>query len=115
MNGNFEKTKELLAGAKGPTATALKAFAMDIDNKFAELEKKNDERHTDIMKALSANKAETDKKITQLETNTNEKFSKLKVVMFFSEHSYLFWIIVIAILIVAGVKSDISSFVKLLK
>lgn len=102
MGDNFEKTKEILAGVKGPTATALKALSMDLDNKFADLDKKNDERHKAILEAISVNKKQTEDKIKALETSTNDRFSKLKVVMFFSEHYKLFLLIILASLIILG-------------
>lgn len=102
MGDNFEKTKEILAGVKGPTATAIKALSMDLDNKFADLDKKNDERHKAILEAISVNKKQTEDKIKALETSTNDRFSKLKVVMFFSEHYKLFLLIILAALIILG-------------
>lgn len=102
MGDNFDKTKEILAGVKGPTATAIKALSMDLDNKFADLDKKNDERHKAILEAISVNKKQTEDKIKALETSTNDRFSKLKVVMFFSEHYKLFLLIILASLIILG-------------
>lgn len=109
MGDNFDKTKEILAGAKGPTATALKAMAMDLDNKFSELDKKNDERHKALLEAISSNKRETEEKIKTLEISTNERFSKLKVVMFFSENWKILLIVIVAILIILGVISSEES------
>jgi hypothetical protein len=109
MGDNFEKTKEILAGAKGPTATALKALAMDLDTKFSELDKKNDERHKALLEAISINNKQTEDKIKALETSTNERFSKLKVVMFFSENWKILLIVIIAILIILGVISNEDS------
>ncbi|MDO9634221.1 MAG: hypothetical protein Q7J05_04150 [Paludibacter sp.] len=103
MGDNFEKTKEILAGVKGPTATAIKALSMDLDHKFADLDKKNDERHKAILNAISINKKQTEDKIKALETSTNDRFSKLKVVMFFSEHYRIFLVVTLALLIVLGI------------
>jgi len=109
MGDNFEKTKEILAGAKGPTATALKAMAMDLDTKFTELDKRNEERHNSILEALRCSKLETEARIKMLEDSTNERFSKLKVVMFFSENWKLLLIVIIAFLIVLGLISSEDS------
>ncbi|MPN62452.1 hypothetical protein SDC9_210201 [bioreactor metagenome] len=75
---------------------------MDLDNKFADLDKKNDERHKAILEAISVNKKQTEKKISDLEASTNDRFSKLKVVMFFSEHYKLFLLIILASLVIVG-------------
>lgn len=109
MGENFEKTKEILAGAKGPTATALKAMAMDLDNKFTELDKRNEERHNSILEALRCSKVETEAKIRSLEESTNERFSKLKVVMFFSENWKLLLIVIIAFMVILGVINSENS------
>lgn len=93
----------ILNGSKGLAATAIKAMALDLDRKFDELEKKNDERHKALMDAIQTNKCETDR-----------KFEKLRVVMFFSENpKFLYLVIagVVALLVFAG----ISDVIKLLK
>lgn len=93
----------ILNGSKGLAATAIKAMALDLDRKFDELEKKNDERHKALMDAIQTNKCETDR-----------KFEKLRVVMFFSENPkflYLVIVGVVALLVFAG----ISDVIKLLK
>jgi hypothetical protein len=106
MGEEFEKTtKELLQGVKGPTAKAITIMAINVDNKLDE-----------ILAAIKANKAATDQQIEALKTETDAKFSKLKVVMFFSEHAYWLWIIVIAIVIVLGFNSEkVLSITKFLK
>lgn len=110
MGDNFEKTNTILQGVKGPTATAIKALAMDLDNKFVELEKRNEERHKAIMSAFEDSKKATENKICELERSTNERFSKLKVVMFFAEHWKLLLIVLIAALIVFGIIRPESGF-----
>lgn len=117
MGDNFKKTKEILAGVKGPTATAIKALSMDLDNKFADLDKKNDERHKAILDAISVNKHETECKIKALEASTNDRFSKLKVVMFFSEHYKLFLVVILALLVILGAvnNENILDFFKSFK
>lgn len=96
MSEEFEKqTKELLKDVKGPTAKAITIFAMNVDTKLDA-----------ILEAISANKIDTDAKIETLKKDTDSKFSKLKVVLFFSEHTYILWLIVLAILIVFGFDSE---------
>ena len=48
MGSNFEKTILILNGDKTKSSLAIKALAMDLDTKFDELDKKNDERHEAI-------------------------------------------------------------------
>lgn len=104
---NFEKTKELLTGDKTKTGIALKALAMELDNKFAELDKKNDERHEAILSAIKQSKEQTDRDICALKTSTDERFTKLKPVMVISENWKLIVAIVLIALIVVGlIKSD---------
>lgn len=103
MGDNFEKTMAILNGSKGLAATAIKAMALDLDRKFNELEKKNDERHKALMDAIQSNKCETDR-----------KFEKLRVVMFFSENPKFLYLVIagiVALLLFAG----ISDVIKLLK
>jgi hypothetical protein len=106
MSENFEKQiKELLIGVKGPTAKAITIMAMNMDEKLDA-----------ILDAINKNKIETDARIDSVKKETNEKFSKLKVVIFFSEHYYLLLIIVFAILIVSGINNDkIQLITKLIK
>lgn len=106
MSEDFEKqTKELLKGVKGPTARAVTVFAMNVDNKLDE-----------ILKAIRENKEDTDKKIASLKCDTDSKFSKIRVIMFFSEHTYILWIVVIAAIIVFGFNPEkvpfITKFIK---
>ena len=49
MGSNFEKTILILNGDKTKSSLAIKALAMDLDTKFDELDKKNDERHEAIL------------------------------------------------------------------
>ena len=49
MGSNFEKTILILNGDKTKSSLAIKALAMDLDTKFDELDKKNDERHEGIL------------------------------------------------------------------
>lgn len=103
MGDNFEKTMAILNGSKGVAATAIKAMALDLDKKFEDLEKKNDERHKALMEAIQSNKCDTDR-----------KFEKLWVVMFFSESPK--WLVIsiagiVFVLMIAG----FGDFIKLIK
>lgn len=49
MGSNFYKTILILNGDKTKSSLAIKALAMDLDTKFDELDKKNDERHEAIL------------------------------------------------------------------
>ena len=51
MGSNFEKTILILNGDKTKSSLAIKALAMDLDTKFDELDKKNDERHEAILRS----------------------------------------------------------------
>ncbi len=106
MGEDFEKTtKELLKDVKGQTAKTITVMAMNIDNKLDE-----------ILEAIRQNKIATDNRIDDVENKVDDKFSKLKVVLFFSEHSYLFWVIVMCIVLILSLDTNnIFSFVRLLK
>jgi ATP-dependent protease HslVU (ClpYQ) peptidase subunit len=103
MGENFEKTMAILNGSKGMAATAIKAMALDLDKKFEELEKKNDERHNALMSAIRENKADTDR-----------KFEKLRVVMFFAESPK--WLVIsIAGIVFVLMMAGFGDFLKLIK
>lgn len=106
MGEDFEKTtKELLKDVKGTTAKTITIMAMNIDNKLDE-----------ILEAIRQNKIATDNRIDDVENKVDDKFSKLKVVLFFSEHSYLFWVIVVCIVLILSLDTNnIFSFIRLLK
>lgn len=89
MGENFEKTMAILNGSRGVAATAIKAMALDLDKKFEDLEKKNDERHKALMDAIQTNKCDTDR-----------KFEKLRVVMFFSENPKWLYLSIAGIVVV---------------
>lgn len=104
MSEDFERTtKELLKGVKGPAAQAITVMAMNIDNKLDE-----------ILNAIMQNKIDTNKRIEEIEKKTDEKFSKLKVVLFFSENPVWLYAIIAAVLIIAF-KTDILQLLKFLK
>lgn len=103
MGENFEKTMAILNGSKTLAAVAIKTMALDLDKKFEELDKKNEERHQALIDAIKSNKTDTDK-----------KFEKLRVVMFFSENPkwlYMSLIGVTAMLIIFG----FTDLIKLIK
>ena len=109
MATNFQKTKELLEDIKGPTATAIKSLAMDLDNKFdeldgriAELDTKNDHRHEEILEAIKNANVTTETKLDCYKTATDAKFETLKVFMAISENWRLIVTIVVIVLIVIG-------------
>lgn len=104
MKEGFEKTtKELLKDVKGPAAKAITVMAMNIDNKLDE-----------ILEAIRQNKVDTNIRISEMEKKTDEKFTKLKVVLFFSENPVFLYAIIAAILIIAF-KTDILQLLKFLK
>ena len=110
MGENFEKAKMLLEQSVGPEKNAIIMLAMDLDTKFAELEKNNETRHQELINAVKANKKDTDEQIACMEN----RLSKMKVVQFFSENpKYLYLSIagLIALLIFAG----IGDLIKLIK
>lgn len=79
MGNDLENiTKTSLGEEKGQTPTTIKLLAMELDRKFESLEEKAKERHEEVLNAIS-----------DLNTKTNQKFDKLKVVMFFSENPKL--------------------------
>ena len=93
MGDNFDKTMAILNGDKAISSRALKAMAIDLDKKFEyldkrfeDLEERNNERHEALMKAISQNKSDTDK-----------KFDKIKIVMFFSENPKWLYLIIIGV------------------
>lgn len=115
MAKNFEKTKELLEGEKSNVASALKTLAMDLDTKFDELDKKNDERHNEIMAAIALSKHQTDKEIEDFKSCTDDRFFKLRVFTALSENWQLILTIVIIVLAIAGIvkSEDIKQWLKL--
>jgi len=103
MGENFEKTMAILNGSKGIAATAIKAMAIDLDKQFADLDKKNDERHKALMDAIQNNKCDTDR-----------KFEKLRVVMFFAESPK--WLVIsIAGIVFVLMMAGFGDFLKLIK
>lgn len=107
MGSNFEKTILILNGDKTKSGIAIKALAMDLDEKFDELDKKNDERHEAILSAIKQSKEQTDRDICSLKTSTDERFTKLKPVMVISENwKLIVAIVLIALILVGLVKSD---------
>ena len=103
MGNNFDKTKAILNGDESKYAIALKTMALDLDTKFKELEDRNTERHEALMKAIAHNKADTDK-----------KFDKIKVVMFFSENpKWLYLILAGAVILMLF--TNFGDLIKLIK
>jgi hypothetical protein len=98
MGDDLEKTtKELLQGVKGPQAKAITVMAMTIDKKLDA-----------ILDAIAENQAKTDKRIDAMKQENDERFSKLRVIMFFSEHKYILIIICILLASYLGI-SDFES------
>lgn len=93
----------ILNGDQSINAIALKTMAFDLDTKFKELEDRNTERHEVLMKAIADNKADTDK-----------KFDKIKVVMFFSENPKWLYLIIIGIAIMM-LFTNVGDLIKLIK
>ena len=117
MGTNFEKTKELLMNDKSKAGVAVKALAMDLDNKFAELDKKNDERHEAILLAIKNSKAQTDKEIDGLKKSTDERFEKIKPIMVIADNWKLIIGIILIVLIAIGLirADEIKEWFKILK
>ena len=67
------------------------------------LEDRNTERHEALMKAIADNKADTDK-----------KFEKIKVVMFFSENPKWLYLIIIGVAIMI-LFTNVGDLIKLIK
>lgn len=92
MSEDFEKlVKEALGSSqRSPTAKAI--ILMSI---------KQDERFEEILSEIRSNKADTDK-----------KFDKLKVPLFFADNPKLMWFFVVSILAVFGVNSEVINYFK---
>ena len=103
MGSNFDKTMAILNGDQSINAIALKTMAFDLDTKFKELEDRNTERHEALMKAIADNKADTDK-----------KFDKIKVVMFFSDNPKWLYLI-LAGAIIMMLFTNFGDLIKLIK
>ena len=103
MGSSFDKTMAILNGDQSINAIALKTMAFDLDTKFKELEDRNTERHEALMKAIADNKADTDK-----------KFDKIKVVMFFSENPKWLYLIIIGVAIMM-LFTNVGDLIKLIK
>lgn len=116
MGSNFEKTILILDGDKTKSGLAIKALAMDLDEKFAELDKKNDNRHEALLLAIKNSKSETDKKIEGLKKSTDERFSKLKPLMVIFNNWKIILGIVLIVLIVAGIVNaeEIKDWAKII-
>lgn len=103
MGTNFDKTKEILKGDRTVAGKAITLLAMDLDTKFTELDKKNDERHAALLLAITESKKNTDEKICDLKKSTDERFKKIHVLMVISENWKLIVTIILLCLIVLGV------------
>ena len=87
MNKENEQTaKEVLGNSKSATAKSIVLLAMSMDK---------------LTTAILVNKADIDKKITDLENSTNKRFDELRVVVFFSKNSWILVLFLIAIIIIS--------------
>ena len=117
---------EMLKGSK-PTITtkAINILAMDIDQKFANVDNKLD----NILVLLKENKTDTDAKIKQLrdsqilhQNNFNKKISDLnkdvETINFFSKHPNILKFVGFVVLFLIGIiigKSDLWELIKIIK
>lgn len=99
MGDDLEKTtKELLQGVKGPQAKAITVMAITLDKKL-----------DTILEAIAENQAKTEKRMDAMKKETDDRFSKLKVIMFFSEHKYILIIICILLASYLGLSNTESK------
>lgn len=92
MGSELQKTIEtVLNGTTSKTGIAIKLLAQMVDTKLSTSDKEARERHAELLKAINANKADSDL-----------KFKGLEVVVFFSRYPKAFWLLVSAILVLVG-------------
>jgi len=84
MDDLEKTTKELLQGVKGPQAKAIIVMSMALDSKLDA-----------ILNAIERNRAENEEHMKAIKKETDDRFSKLKVIMFFADHKYILVIICI--------------------
>jgi len=122
-----KQMQEMLKGSK-PTITtkAINILAMDIDKKFANVDVKLD----NILELLKTNKADTDKRIDKLQTESTERCAAHKVeltkklkeldkdvetINYFTNHPKILKTIAVAILAIAAFALGHSNLLDILK
>jgi hypothetical protein len=103
MGEDLEKaTKEALRGSKSQIATAVTLLSISIDKKMDEVMLSNKHMADDLKK----NNEEMLSKLCNYQGETEAKFKKLSVIMFFSENPKLFVLFLMACLVLMGAGAD---------
>lgn len=113
MGNELEKSvAEILNGTKqNITSKAIKLLAMDLDQKFENVDKKLDT----IVLMLKTDKEESKKEIKCINERIDKQEKKLEVVAFFSKHPKLLIILAVGLIFLIGFTIGHSKFLEIFK